>query len=145
MMPFDPTQFEFVLLRDFRFPGGVSIYEHRSHPSVDGARDFLRINFYLSKDGDFVTIWSGLLEPAGTQGELERGRLAGVQRPENFDFLDGYNEHLFTGYIDSAEAATWIFKALRIGEPRLNKSLPQVLRAGRDNQLCCDVMQDEIR
>ena len=42
---FDPTQFDFVLLEDFRIPGDVSVYEFRNHPNVDGKADFLRLNF----------------------------------------------------------------------------------------------------
>jgi hypothetical protein len=60
MTAFDPTAIGFVRLRNFEFPGGVAVYEYANHRLVDGKSDFLRINAYLSKDGDFVTIWRGL-------------------------------------------------------------------------------------
>jgi hypothetical protein len=42
-MTFDPTQFSFVELRDFRIGGSVPVYEFKNHPAVDGRRDFLRL------------------------------------------------------------------------------------------------------
>ena len=60
--PFDPTSWNFVKLRDFEFPVGIAVYELKNHVVVDGAPDFCRLNLYLSKDRDFVTIWLGLLE-----------------------------------------------------------------------------------
>ena len=112
---FDPTKFDFVRLQNFHFPGDVSVYEYKNHPVVDGKKDFLRINLYLSMDGSYVTIWHGLLEPIFTDAECENGRLTSAAEPEDFDFAD-YNEDLFRGYIDSDEAAGYIFKALRVGE-----------------------------
>src|SRR5947209_9873416 len=94
---FDPTSFNFVLLEDFRIPGDVSVYEFRNHPNVDGKADFLRLNFYMTRDGNYVTIWKGLLELFGTEAEFETGRMASVELPDAFDF-DSYNEPLFRGY-----------------------------------------------
>ena len=71
MPTFDPEVFGFVRLQDFQIPGGVDVYEVRNHPAVDGHADVLRLNIYLSKDGMFVTIWSGLLEPTMTEGLFE--------------------------------------------------------------------------
>jgi hypothetical protein len=140
MAAFDPTAFDFVKLRDFRLGGVVTAYEYRNHPTVDGETNFLRLNLYLSKDGEFVTIWHGLLERLFTEAELTEGRLAGADKPEDLNlFLSSYNEDLFRGYIDSNETAECIFKALRIDSPRY--ALPSELRVGSDNKLRCDRLE----
>lgn len=136
MTAFDPTRFNFVQLADFRFPGDVLVYEYRNHPAVDGKTDFLRMNLYLTMDNSYVTIWHGLLEPIFTEAECENGRLTSVTKPEDFDFGD-YNEDLFRGYIDSDEAAGYIFKALRVGKSQ-RYLLPQMLSRGANNELRCD-------
>jgi hypothetical protein len=136
---FDPTQFNFILLRDFWIPGNVSVYELHNHPSVDGKKDFLRLNLYLTRDSNYVTIWKGLLDVFGTEAEFESGRMASVKLPDDFDFRD-YNEDLFRGHIDSHETAVHIFKALRVGEGDAH-ALPQVLTAGPDRKLRCDCMR----
>jgi hypothetical protein len=120
MTQFDPGAFTFVRLQDFEFPGGVAVYEYANHPLVDGKPEFLRINAYLSKDGDFVTVWRGLVEPLSAEDHLG---FADV--PEDFDFRENYTEELFRGWIDSAEAARHLLKALRLDSAR-----PQVLRTG---------------
>lgn len=129
MTEFDPGAFNFVLLRDFEFPGGVSVYEFASHAVVDGRADFLRINAYLSRDGDFVTIWRGLLEPLFAESHL------GFVESDGLDFRETYTENLFKGWIESAEAARYIIRALRLdGVP------PQVLDTGADGKLQCDLV-----
>jgi hypothetical protein len=133
---FDPLRHGFVLLREFQFPGRVSVYEHANHPAVDGAPDFLRLNLYLSKDGTYVTIWHGLLEPIAAEAKLP----ALANMPADFDLFSSYCETLFRGHIDSAEAAAHIFRALRIEQSREHYALPQVLAVGADNKLRCDLM-----
>ena len=128
MSTFDPSAFNFVRLRDFEFPGGVSAYEYANHALVDGKADFLRVNAYLSKDGDFVTIWRGLLEPLFAESHL-----GFVEVPDDFDFRESFTEELFKGWIDSAETAGHIIKALR-----LDSVPPQVLGTGVDGKLQCD-------
>jgi hypothetical protein len=140
LSPYDPTDFNFILLRDFRIPGDVSVYELQSHRIVDGTKDFLRLNIYLTKDHDYVTIWNGLLDLLGTEAEFESGRMASAKLPDDFDFRS-YNEDLFRGYIDSGEAARHIFKALRIGGDH-TRSLPQALTTGPDRKLRCDRIGD---
>jgi hypothetical protein len=130
MTKFDPSAFNFVRLRDFEFPGGVSVYEYANHPLVDGKADFRRINAYLSRDGDFVTVWRGLLEPLFAEPHL-----GFVEVPDGFDFRERYTEDLFKGWIDSADAAQHILKALRLDSPP-----PQLLRAGADGKLQCDLI-----
>src|SRR6185503_13799755 len=122
MSPFDPTASGFVRLRSFEFPGGVAVYEYANDAIVDGNADFLRINAYLSQDGDFVTVWRGLLEPL-----LAESRLGFVDLPDDCDFHANYTEGLFRGYIDSEEAARHVLKGLR-----LESTPPQVLSSGTD-------------
>ena len=137
MSSFDPTEFGFVLLRDFQFPGGVSVYERGNHPAIDGRPDFLRLNLYLSKDGGYVTIWHGLLDVIATEAVFQTGALAHIKMPSGSDFLLSYDEMLFRGHIDSVETATHILKALRVDQHHRH---PQVLSADADNKLKCDVM-----
>ena len=68
-MTFDPTQFGFVELRDFRIGGSVPVYEFKNHSVVGETKDFLRLNLYLTRDGAYVTIWYGLLEPLFAERE----------------------------------------------------------------------------
>ena len=131
MSPFDPTASGFVRLRSFEFPGGVAVYEYANDAVVDGNPDFLRINAYLSKDGDFVTVWRGLLEPL-----FAESRLGVVDLPDDCDFHKNYSEELFRGYIDSQEAARHVIKALR-----LDSAPPHVLSTGTDGNLRCDVIE----
>ena len=61
MAPFEPERFGFLRI-DYA-PSGLAFYEYRCHDAVDGRTDFLRLNIYLSRDGDFTCISSGLIEP----------------------------------------------------------------------------------
>ena len=135
MATFEPAKFNFILLGDFLFPSGISVYEFQNHPTVSGKADFLRLNLYLTMDGNYVTIWFGLLEPMFTPAALPSAAI-----PDDFDFAS-YNECLFRGYIDSDEAAGCILKALRVGESR-RYARPQVLSTGSDSKLSCDWVQD---
>jgi hypothetical protein len=139
-MTFDPIQFGFVELRDFRIANTVPVYEYKNHPTVDGTKNFLRLNLYLTRDGTYVTIWHGLLEPLFAEAEFADGRLASVATPADMDFMHSYTETLFRGYIDSAETAEHIFKALRVDKDGYYP-LPQMLIAGRDNTLTCQLME----
>jgi hypothetical protein len=135
MEAFDPTQLGFARLEGFQFPGGVHVYEYRNHPAVDGVPNFLRLNFYLSRDGNYVTIWHGLLEPIAAEAKL-----ANAGMPKDFDLHSQYDEPLFKGHIDSAEAAAHIFKALRIGQPGHHER-PQVLSVTAGSGLRCDFVK----
>jgi len=151
MKSFDPKRFQFIKIRDFDIPSdrngpGVSFYEYKNHPIVNGTKDYLRLNLYLTKSKNYVTIWHGLLESMGTEMELREGRLASVDKPDpdDFDYLASYNEELFKGHIDSDTAARYILKALRIGISK-QYDLPQVLKAGSDNKLGCYVLEARSR
>ena len=132
MDPFDPIASGFVKLRSFEFPGGVAVYEYANNAAVDGSPDFLRINAYLSKDGDFVTVWRGLLEPL-----FAESRLGFVDLPDDFEFHENFTEELFRGYIESQEAARHVIKALR-----LDATPAQVLSTGTDGKLRCDLIEN---
>jgi hypothetical protein len=81
----------------------------------------------LSQDGEFVTIWFGLLEPIF----LERWfREKGLELP-------GYNEELFRGYIDSEDQARHILRALRPHAWR-----PQVLKPDAERGIICDTLEE---
>jgi hypothetical protein len=135
MERFDPTQFGFALLKGFRFPGGVRVYEYQNHPTVDGAPDFLRLNLYLSKDCGYVTIWHGLLEPIAAEAKL-----ANVRWSEGFDLHLQYDEVLFKGHVDSAETAGHVLNALRVGQAG-HHTRPQVLSVTASNTLRCDFVR----
>lgn len=128
---FDPEAFGFVKLRDFQIPGGVDVFEYRNHAAVDGKADVLRLNIYLTRDGAFVTIWCGLLEPTMTEGLFE---LPGAP---DLDFNALYCEPLFRGYIERNADAAVILKAVRV-EGR-HHSVPQVL-AGAPHDLRCELL-----
>lgn len=128
---FDPAQWNFELLRTFKYPGGVLVYEYKNHPCVDGTPHYLRLNLYLSQDREFITIWFGLLDQIAAET-----RLAMVEMPPDFDLYHQYNEPLFRGYIESDEAAGHILKSLRLDR----RTAPQILSGGADNRLRCDVI-----
>jgi len=128
---FDPSRWKFRKIENFAYPGGVPVYEYDNHPIVDGAPDFLRLNLYLSKDGDYVTIWFGLLDPL-----FAESRLKSVEVPENFSF-DVYDEVLFRGHITAPADARCILDALRLGR----YAAPQVLSGGADRKLQCDMAE----
>ena len=60
-MTFDPTRHGFLKL-DFAFPGGVPVYERDLEGIDQPAYDKMRLNCYLAQDGDFVTVWYGLID-----------------------------------------------------------------------------------
>ena len=113
----------------FQIPGGVDVYELRNHALVDGMVDVLRLNTYLSRDGSFITIWNGLIEPMLAEGQFDI--------PDLPSFQDMYRETLFRGHIEWNEEALVILKALRIDSGR--QSVPQQL-AGAPNDLRCEML-----
>lgn len=63
LAPFDPAAVGFTRLADFKIAGTLDTFEFANHGTIDGKADLLRLNIYFARDGDFVTIWCGLLEP----------------------------------------------------------------------------------
>ena len=127
-MTFDPTDFGFVRLVDFKIAGQLDTYEYRNHAQVNGIVDVLRLNIYLCRDGDYVTIWTGLVEPMFAEGKFNLSAMP------DFDFHGTYNEGLFRGYIESADEATVVLRTLRLGDK--SRSLPQQLCGAPDDLRC---------
>ena len=71
---------------------GVSKFEYKNHTAVDGMIDIYRLNLYLSRDGTFVCVRNGHLEPAMTESMIELDVPA-----EQLRFQDIYFEPYFVG------------------------------------------------
>ena len=125
--PFDPALHGFVLLPGHRPTVDVSFYERRNHGCVDGKHDYRRLNLYLSQDGQFVTIWFGLLESILVEALFRDHGL----EPVNYD------EMLFRGYIESGEQAVHILRAVRSDD-----MLPQTLRVDAAHGIVCASLPD---
>jgi hypothetical protein len=126
---FEPSRHGFVLLHDHQPPGNVQFYEYRNDFRVNGQHDYRRLNLYLSKDGDFVTIWFGLLERVLVESLFHDHGLEPVE----------YDEPLFRGHIKSAEQAQQILKALRP-----EGVLPQILTVDPNKGIVCEpIKRDE--
>jgi hypothetical protein len=93
---------------------------------VDGQHDYRRLNLYLSTDGDFVTIWFGLLESVLVEFLFHDHGLEPVD----------YDEPLFRGHIESAEQARHILKALRP-----EAVLPQILAVDPSKGIVCEPIE----
>lgn len=130
MAQFKPERFGFVRI-DYS-PSAVAFYEYRCHDAVNGRADYMRLNIYLSRDGDFTCISNGLIEPKMTELMFE---LPAAKQALNFN--ECYCEQLFRGYIETDGEAEVILRALRLD--KLAKSLPQVLR-GAPHDLRCEMI-----
>jgi|GEM_PF-1253862 len=104
-MLFNPLNHNFTLLPGHNPAPDVKFFELKNHPDVTGETDYHRMNIYLSQDGEFVTIWHGLLESAFL---LHLFQDIACDPPD-------YDEPLFRGYIKTAEEASAIRKSLRLG------------------------------
>ena len=127
MKAFDPTNHNFAVLPDHTPLKKVRFYEYKSHACVDGTVDYNRLNYYLSQDEDFVTVWQGLLEPAMLDTLFEKSETP----------LIDYNESLFRGYIESEEQGEHILKALR-----LESMEPQILVETPEERIVCKTLED---
>lgn len=112
---FKPEDFGFFLRKEGAYPPEVEYYE-MDHPSIDKSieKDWKRLNHFLSKDGDYVTIWYGPLDIA----------IADIMYKEEYGFNLSVEQHIedkFKGYITNKKEAEVIFKALRL------KAFPQYL------------------
>lgn len=128
-MSFDPENHGFIRLTDFKLGGSVDVFECRTHSAVDGHVDLLRLNIYISRDGTFVTIWSGLVEPWLVESKFNL-----VPHVHELDFTNLYNEPLFCGRIEDNDDATVILRC--IGVTDRAKSLPSVLCGAPDDLRC---------
>lgn len=105
---FDPQDFNFVPLNLRN--GSLRFYEYRSGEFCDGKMDRHRLNVYLTQDGDFVTVWHGLFDPAFIdQSFLDLVTNAGLNE---HDFAYGYNRQLLEAYIETHNQAEIILKSL---------------------------------
>ena len=104
---FIPEDFGFFQRKEALYPPDVKFYE-KDHPSIDKSveKDWKRLNLFLSKDGDFVWIWYGVIDPV----------FAETAYSEMFDLpFEDYDpdETYFRGYIATNQEAEVILKAIR--------------------------------
>jgi hypothetical protein len=114
--PFDPEKIGFFWRKELTYPPDLRFYE-LDHPDIDKSieKDWRRFNVFLSKDGDYVTIWYGpvnLLAASMEYEELEGFELSAEQ----------HTEYRFRGYIKTREEGAVIWNALN-----LKKYSPQYL------------------
>lgn len=126
---FDPTNHGFLKL-NFVFPGGVAVFELKVESIDQAEHDTLRLNCYLSQDGEFVTIWHGLLDAPMTEISL------GFDADPTFNFVEQYDEPLFRGYIGDDETGTVILKSLR-----LEQKTPNILLVPERGPLECHALE----
>ena len=115
MVPFNPEDFGFFLRTESLYPPEVAYYEY-DHPSIDKniKKDWKRLNYFMSKDSDYVTLWYGPIDII----------LASSLYEEEFGFelsMEQHHEYHFRGYIQTNQEAEVILKALKI------KAFPQYL------------------
>ncbi len=105
--PFRPEAFGFFLRRDWNI-NDIQFFE-KEHSSIDKSvqGDWLRINLFLSRSGDFICIWYGVIDPAMADFAYEERH--------GFTWSEGnMDESLFRGYIKNKEEAEIILRAIRI-------------------------------
>ncbi len=124
---FNPIKFGFK--RVDIDPAGYDVYEKDLGKLTDGKPDFLRLNVFLSQSGSFVTIWSGVFDPAISEGALK------FENSHLIDFSSLYYEVHFCGHIDDNETAKIILDAVRLGNYR-----PSKLELDDEGRLCCNVL-----
>jgi hypothetical protein len=123
----DPTLHGFHRL-DHQFPGAQNVVVYaRGAPSISSAPLMLRLNVYLTKDGEYVTIWFGLLDLVIAAALLDPGDYMDIPA---ISLVEQYHEYLFNGYISSDEQADAILGALR-----LERFTPQRLTVGAAGKL----------
>lgn len=132
-MSFDPEKHGFLKL-DFTFPGSVAVYERELEGINQSAHDQMRLNCYLSQDGDFVTVWDGLIDAYMT------GISLGFGDDPSFDFSEQYEETLFCGYIANDEEGAVILSALR-----LEQRVPNILVVPEKGRLECHMLKSSTR
>ena len=125
---FTPTNHGFLKL-DFMFPSGVQVYEHACDGIDQTSHDKMRLNTYLSQDGEFVTVWWGLIDAHMTQLSL------GFDGEPDFRFSEQYQEDLFRGYIPDDTTGTVILRALRF-----DRRTPNILSVTKDGKLECNAL-----
>lgn len=96
------------------------------HPDlVMGGRDALRLNVYLTRDGDFTTIWYGLIDPLIAEAKL------GIT-DKGMDLAQLYETILFRGDIGDDAFGALVLKAIRA-----SRMEPAILRISDEYGLEC--------
>lgn len=106
--PFDPRDLGFFLREDPIYPPDVEFYE-LDHPDIDKRikKDWKRINVFMSKDNDYVTIWRGPLDIISASMVYE----------EEYGFelsMEQHVEYFFRGYIRNKMEGEIIWNAVNL-------------------------------
>ena len=128
--PFEPERHSFRKL-DLNGPGGMQWFElHRPDLIMDG-RDPLRLNVYLTRDGEFTTIWYGLIDALIAEARL------GIGDDRDLDLAQLYETILFRGDIGDDSFGAGVLKAIRV-----TRMAPAVLRISNEHELECLSLDD---
>jgi len=98
---------------------------HRPDLTMDG-RDPLRLNVYLTRDGEFTTIWYGLIDALIAEARL------GIGEDRDLDLAQLYETILFRGDIGDDSFGAGVLKAIRV-----TRMAPAVLRISDEHGLEC--------
>ena len=104
--PFAPERHAFRKL-DLDGPGCMQWFELHHPDLVMGGRDALRLNVFLTRDGDFTTIWYGLIDPliaAEKLGIADKG----------MDLAQLYETILFRGDIGDDSFGARVLMSIRV-------------------------------
>ena len=122
---FTPERHAFRKL-DLDGPGGTQWFEHHHPDLVMEGRDPLRLNVYLTRDGDFTTIWYGLIDPLIAEVRL------GIEDDPELDLTQLYETALFRGDIEDDVFGASVLKATRV-----TRMAPAILRMSDEHGLEC--------
>ncbi|MCP4124320.1 MAG: hypothetical protein GY751_21450 [Bacteroidetes bacterium] len=126
--PFHPEDFRFKKL-DLQH-GNLCFYEFTSGDFCDGKLNPHRINVYLSKDNDFVTVWHGLFDPVFIDQRFhDLVKQAGL---DDFDFYTQYHTSLLRAHIQNSDEAGVILNSLRY-----ERYIPNMLTIDEENRIAC--------
>jgi len=103
---------------------------HRPDLIMDG-RDVLRLNVYLTRDGDFTTIWYGLIDSLIAETKLN------ISDDRDLNLAQLYETILFRGDIGCASFGESVLKAIRV-----TRMAPAVLRISHEHGLECLPLED---
>ena len=131
MKNFNPQDFGFVKI-DKAYKS-LNFYEYNSGGFCDGTIDPHRLNVYLTQDGDFVTVWHGLFDPAFVD-QAFHDLIERTDR-EQFDLTANYHTQFFRGHIETKEQADVILASLRY-----EKMVPSVIYIHEDGYIACDAL-----
>lgn len=123
--PFEPERHSFRKL-DLSGPGGMQWFELRYPDLIMKGRDPLRLNVYLTRDGDFTTIWYGLIDPLIAEARL------GMDDDQGIDLAQLYETILFRGDIGDDSFGASVIEAIRV-----TRMAPAILRMSDEHGLMC--------